>query len=211
VLALEAALLGAVGGPRSDPQAPEPGWVGPRGPADFVRAVGELIEMLGWPDARGGLYLREHLRQGSCSAPDYILRPLPAAPAEFGTLDRQGRFEVLAGVVELIGFGTGKESRRGALNPFCCLYGPMSASGRRKFLARLRGWPEPVRVKALAAVACFGSASKAPLRRGARALPDQKRARHLLNDLRFLATFGETAASSKNRRLSKSRLARPYI
>ena len=142
-----------------------------------------MIEMLGWPDARGGLYLREHLRQGSCSAPDYTLRPLPAAPAEFGTLDRQGRFEVLAGVVELLGLGTGKANRWGALNPFCCLYGPMSACGRRKFLARLRGWPEPVRVKALAAVACFQSASKAQLRRGARALPDQKRARHLLNDL----------------------------
>src|ERR1700692_1230984 len=36
-------------------------------------------------------------------------------------------------------------------NPFCCVYGPMSASGRRKFLERLQSWPERVRVKALAA------------------------------------------------------------
>jgi hypothetical protein len=161
VLALEAALLGAVGGPGSDPQGLEPGWVGAVAPADFVRLVGELIEMLGWPDARGGFYLLEHLRQGSCRAPDHTLRPLPAAPSEFGTLERQGRFEVLAGVVELLGLGTGEENRRGALNPFCCLYGPMSACGRRKFLARLRGWPETVRVKALTAVACFRRASNA--------------------------------------------------
>jgi hypothetical protein len=40
VLALEAALLGAVGGLGSDPQAPEPGWIGAVGPADFVRSVG---------------------------------------------------------------------------------------------------------------------------------------------------------------------------
>ena len=40
-------------------------------------------------------------------------------------------------------------------NPFCCVYGPMSASGRRKFLERLQSWPERVRVKALAAAACF--------------------------------------------------------
>ncbi len=32
--------------------------------ADFVRLVGELIEMLGWQDARGGLHLLDHLQQG---------------------------------------------------------------------------------------------------------------------------------------------------
>ncbi len=36
--------------------------------ADFVRLVGELIETLGWPDAQ----------QGSCRAPVYVTRPLPA-------------------------------------------------------------------------------------------------------------------------------------
>jgi hypothetical protein len=68
---------------------------------------------------------------------------------------RQGRFELLAGVVELLGTGPGEDKRRGDQNPFCCLYGPMSASGRGEFLERLQSWPERVRVKAMAAVTCF--------------------------------------------------------
>jgi hypothetical protein len=38
------------------------------GLAAFVRLVGELVEMLGWPDARGGFSLLEHLQRGSCRA-----------------------------------------------------------------------------------------------------------------------------------------------
>lgn len=49
----------------------------------------------------------------------------------------------------------GEDKRRGDQNPFCCLYGPMSASGRGEFLERLQSWPERVRVKAMAAVTCF--------------------------------------------------------
>jgi hypothetical protein len=52
--------------------------------ADFVRLVGELIEMLGWPDARGGLHLLDHLQQGSCRAPVYVTWPLPAGVGTFG-------------------------------------------------------------------------------------------------------------------------------
>ena len=66
---------------------------------------------------------------------------------------RQGRFELLAGVVELL--GTGKISAGAIKTPFCCLYGPMSASRRGEFLERLQSWPERVRVKAMAAVTCF--------------------------------------------------------
>jgi hypothetical protein len=92
--------------------------------------------MLGWPDARGGLVPAGAPAERFLQCAGLHFTASPAAPAEAGTLDRQGRFEVLAGVVELLGLGTGKENRQGAINPFCCLYGPMSASGRRKFLAR---------------------------------------------------------------------------
>ena len=107
-----------------------------------------------WSAARGGFSLLEHLQRGSCHAADDVSRPLWSAGSEaFGMLGRQTRFELLAGVVELV--GTGEERSRGTQNPFCCVYGPMSAGARREFLQRLRSWPERVRVKALTAVACF--------------------------------------------------------
>jgi hypothetical protein len=153
VLALEAALLGAVGGAGRAPRAPDPDWVGPVRPAAFVRLVRELLEMLGWPDARGGFCLLEHLQRGSCRAPERVGRPLPAGAEPFGALGRQGRFELLAGVVELLGIGSGPDPPPGRPDPFGCLYGPMSASGQGKFLQRLKRWPERVRLKALAAAA----------------------------------------------------------
>jgi TniQ protein len=155
VLALEAALLGAVGGEGSAPRAPDPGWVGAVRPADFVRLVSELLEMLGWPDARGGFSLLEHLQRGSCRAPEEVWRPLPVGSEPFGALGRQGRFELLAGVVELLGIGLGEDKPSGNPAPFGCLYGPMSASRRGAFLERLKSWPERVRVKALAAARSF--------------------------------------------------------
>jgi len=100
--------------------------------------------------------LLEFNQQGSCSAHAYVSGPLPLGSQAFGRLRRQERFELLAGVVKLLGAGPGKEDQsRGDPKPFCCVYGPMSASGRRKFLERLQSWPERVRVKALAAAACF--------------------------------------------------------
>jgi len=146
-LALEAALWGAGGAPR----APDPGWVGPVRPAAFMRLVRELLEMLGWPDARGSFCLLEHLQRGSCRAPDGVGRPLPAGAEPFGALGQQGRFELLAGVVELLGIGSGPEPPSGRPDPFSCLYGPMSACGQGKFLQRQKRWPERVRLKALAA------------------------------------------------------------
>jgi TniQ len=151
VLALEAALLGAVGGAGRAPRAPDPDWVGPVRPAAFVRLVRELLEMLGWPDAHGGFCLREHLQRGSCGAPEQVGRPLPTGSELFGALGQPARFELLAGVVELLGIGSGPEPPSGRPDPFGCLYGPMSTSGRGKFLQRLKRWPERVRLKALAA------------------------------------------------------------
>jgi hypothetical protein len=55
-------------------------------------------------------------------------------------MQKAERFELLAGVVKLLGAGPGEEDL---------------ASGRRKFLEQLQSWPERVRVKALAAAACF--------------------------------------------------------
>ena len=46
----------------------------------------------------------------------------------FGALGRQGRFELLAGVVELLWTGPGEDKRRGDQNPFCCLYGLLPAN-----------------------------------------------------------------------------------
>lgn len=156
VLALEAALLAAVGIEARGQRAPDPGWVGVVEPADFVRSVGELIEMLGWPDARGGFTLLEHLQRGSCRAPDEIWRPLTMGSEPFGALGRQERFELLAGVVELLGPASGKKGKpRGGPTPFCCVYGPLSLARRGEVLERLQRWPERVRLKALAAAACF--------------------------------------------------------
>ncbi len=129
MLELEATLLMTVVLKKGAQSVPDP-RVGLVERADFVRLVGELIEMLGWPDARGGLHLLDHLQQGSCRAPVYVTRPLPAGSEPFGALGRQG-FELLAGVVELLGTGPGEDKRRGDQNPFCCLYGPMSASGSK--------------------------------------------------------------------------------
>jgi len=135
-----------------DARVVDPRWVGVVKPEDFVRLVGELMAMLSWPDACGST----HLQQGSCGAHAYISRPLPLGSEAFGRLRRQERFELLDGVVKLLGTGPREEDQpRGDPNPFCCVYGPMSASGRRQFLERLQSWPERVRVKAMAAVACF--------------------------------------------------------
>ena len=157
VLALETALLAAVASEgRRAQRVADPRWVGVVKPEDFVRLVGELMAMLSWPDACGGTHLLAHLQQGSCSAHAYVSGPLPLGSQAFGRLRQQERFELLAGVVKLLGTGPVEEDQpRGDPNPFCCVYGPMSASGRRKFLARLQSWPERVRVKALAAATCF--------------------------------------------------------
>ena len=74
----------------------------------------------------------------------------------FGSLGRREQFELLAGVVELLGLASGQGGEtRGDPNPFCCVYGPMSVAGRGEFLERLKSWPERVRVKALAAARRF--------------------------------------------------------
>src|SRR5205823_616273 len=70
VLGLEAALLAAVKGKQEGQRAPDPRWVGVVRPADFVRLVGELLDILSWPDARGGFLLLEHLQRGPCRAPE---------------------------------------------------------------------------------------------------------------------------------------------
>ena len=141
MLSLEAALLGALGVEGQGQRAPDPRWAGAVRPAAFVRLVGELIEMLGWPDARGGFSLLEHLQRGSCRAPEPVGRPLPADAEPFGGLGRQARFELLAGVVELLGNGLGEDRPPGKLDPFGCLYGPLSAERRGAFLERLQRWP----------------------------------------------------------------------
>jgi hypothetical protein len=51
-------------------------------------------------------------------------------------MQKAERFELLVGLVKLLGAGPGKEDRR-------------------KFLERLQSWPERLRVKALVAAACF--------------------------------------------------------
>ncbi len=62
-----------------------------------------------------------------------------ARVASIGRLRQQERFELLAGVVKLLGTGPVEEDQpRGDPNPFCYVYGPMSPSGRRKFLERLQ-------------------------------------------------------------------------
>ena len=156
MLALETALLAAVASEGGAQRVADPRWVGVVKPEDFVRLVGELMAMLSWPDACGGTHLLPHLQQGSCSAHAYVSGPSPLGSQAFGRLRRQERFESLAGVVKLLGAGPGEEDQsRGDPNPFCCAYAPMSASGRRQFLERLQSWPERVRVKALAAAACF--------------------------------------------------------
>ena len=141
VLRLEAALLAALGVEGRGQRAPDPRWAGAVGPAAFVRLVGELIEMLGWPDAGGGFSLLEHLQRGSCRAPEPVWRPLPAGCEPFGGLGRQERFELLAGVVELLGSGLGEDRPPGKPAPFGCLYGPLSAERRGAFLERLQRWP----------------------------------------------------------------------
>ena len=156
VLALEKALLTAVASEGGAQRVGDPRWVGVVKPEDFVRLMGELMAMLSWPDACGGTHLLAHLQQGSCSAHAHVSGPLPLGSQAFGRLRRQERFCLLAGVVKLLGAGPWEEDQsRGDANPFCCVYGPMSASGRRKFLERLQSRPERVRVKALAAEACF--------------------------------------------------------
>jgi hypothetical protein len=80
---------------------------------------------------------------------------LPAGAEPFGGLGRQARFELLAGVVELLGGGLGEDRPPGKLAPFGCLYGPLSADRRGAFLQRLQSWPEQVRCRALAAVYTF--------------------------------------------------------
>ena len=139
VLALETALLAAVASEGGAQRVADPRWVGVVKPEDFIRLVGELMAMLSWPDACGGTHLLAHLQQGSCGAHAYVSRPSPLGSEAFGTLRRQERFELLAGVVKLLGTGSGEEDQpRGDPNPFCCVYGPMSASGRREFLERLQ-------------------------------------------------------------------------
>jgi hypothetical protein len=108
---LEAALLGAVQGGASRPRAPNPRWAGVVKPADFVRLVGELLDMLGWP---GSL--------------------LTEAEA-FGSLGRREQFERLAGVVDLLGAASGPEGQaRSDANPFCRVCGQMSGSGAKGVL-----------------------------------------------------------------------------
>jgi hypothetical protein len=156
VLGLEAALLAAVPGEQAGPRAPNPHWVGVVKPADFVRLVGDLLDILGWPDAREGLLLLQHLQRGSCRVLEPGGRPLPAEAEAFGSLGRREQLERLVGVVDLLGAGARPEGQaRDDANPFCCVYGPMSVAGRREFLRRQQRWPEPVRLKALKAAACF--------------------------------------------------------
>jgi hypothetical protein len=112
--------------------------------------------MLGWPDARRGSLLLEHLQRGSCRAPEPGGWPLLTEAEAFGSLGRREQFERLAGVVDLLGAASGPEGQpRAAANPFCCVYGPMSAAGRKEFLRRLQSWPARVRLKALGAARCF--------------------------------------------------------
>ena len=166
VLGLEAALVAAVQGKQGDSR-----WLGAVRPMGFVRLVGDLLDMLGWPDARGGLLLLEHLQRGSCRAPEEVWRPLTTEAGAFGSLGRRDQFERLAGVVDLLeaAYGPGREARADA-NPFGCVYGPMSAVGRGEFLKRLQGWPARVRFKALAAAGFEGHPTRrARSRRGIRA------------------------------------------
>jgi len=74
----------------------------------------------------------------------------------FGSVGRREQFERLAGVVDLLGAASGPEGQaRSDANPFCRVYGPMSAAGRKEFLRRLQSWPARVRLKALAAARRF--------------------------------------------------------
>jgi hypothetical protein len=85
-----------------------------------------------------------------------------------GAWGRQERFELLAGVVDLLGGGLGEDRPPGKLAPFGCLYGPLSAERRGAFLERLQSWPERVRRRALAAVSCFRSAPHEVIKRASR-------------------------------------------
>jgi hypothetical protein len=88
----------------------------------------ELLDMLGWPDARRDSLLLEHLQRGSCRAPEPGGWPLLTEAEAFGSLGRREQFERLAGVVDLLGAASGPEGQpRAHANPFCCVYGPMSA------------------------------------------------------------------------------------
>jgi hypothetical protein len=102
---------------------------GQGGEARGLRALGrELLDMLGWPDARRGSLLLEHLQRGSCRAPEPGGWPLLTEAEAFGSLGRREQFERLAGVVDLLGAASGPEGQpRAHANPFCCVYGPMSA------------------------------------------------------------------------------------
>jgi hypothetical protein len=83
------------------------------GRGGFVRLVGDLLDILGWPDARGGLLLLEHLQQGSCRAPEAGWRPLTTEAEAFGSLGRREQFERLVGVVDLLGAGASRCRSRG--------------------------------------------------------------------------------------------------
>jgi hypothetical protein len=74
-----------------------------------------------------------------CNHAKVISQRLPQRlPPNSKLLGRREQFERLAGVVDLLGAAprSERQARDDNANPFCCVYSPMSAAGRKEFLKR---------------------------------------------------------------------------